>query len=207
VGIWEATSLAWTNGSPLISPQSDGSPTRRPYRPSTSAASRAHRPDPVRGTATGSPARVRFTKRPCDDGSEPPTRPGNCLQGPKSSRQHTTSAYDTSPPDSASSTTRGPGIRKPTVHQGSVDAGQVRAPCSRLSRRAVPLDVAELDPTLDENRLRCRAFGEIGSARLTRNERFRRGSDRARVSSFWVSPWRVAFGGSGVRRVLGCRRR
>jgi len=34
------------------------------------AASCAHRRDPVRGTATGSPAWVRFTKRPCDDGSE-----------------------------------------------------------------------------------------------------------------------------------------
>jgi hypothetical protein len=44
----------------------------------------------------------------------------------------------------------------------SVDAGQVRAPCSRLSRRAVQLDVAELGPTLDENRFGCRAFGEWG---------------------------------------------
>ena len=81
----------------------------------------------------------------------------------------------------------------------------------------MPLDVAELDPTLDENRLRCRAFGETGSARRRPWDGRRRPahqkrtiparSDRARVSSFWVSPWPVAFGGSGVRRVLGCRRR
>ena len=49
--------------------------------------------------------------------------------------------------------------------------------------------------------------GMVDVARLTRKRTIPARSDRARVSSFWVSPWPVAFGGSGVRRVLGCRRR
>jgi hypothetical protein len=83
--------------------------------------------------------------------------------------------------------------------------------------RALQLDVAELDPTLDQigfgTELSVKSGPRDGNrrmvdvARFTRNERFRRGSDRAWVSSFWVSRWPVAFGGSGVRRVLGCRRR
>jgi hypothetical protein len=51
-------------------------------RPSTSPASRAHRPDPVRGTGTGSPAWVGVHEKAMCDGSEPPKRLGNCLQGP-----------------------------------------------------------------------------------------------------------------------------
>jgi hypothetical protein len=87
----------------------------------------------------------------------------------------------------------------------------------QASRTGLQLDVAELEQTSMSIGFGAELFGEnrvprdgerriVDVALLARNARFRRGSDRARVSSFWVSPW-PAFGGSGVRRVLGCRRR
>jgi len=67
-------------------------------------------------------------------------------------------------------------VRLRTVHRISVDVGQVRAPCSRLSRTWRQLDVAELDPTLRIG------FGAELSVRSGRRDGDRRMVDIARLT-------------------------